>query len=252
MSINTHDHDNDFATASIPLRHLELPSRSSCSSFTERDRPTTQESLVKSTQHDKSHDATTKEKIEQTPIEKGGMESQTDWWIWELIGIFTSAVSLTAMIVVLYNFENKPSPQWPYEITINSILSWTSTIAKSAMFIPISSGLSQAKWIWFTKRERSLADMDYFEEASRGPYGSLFLLFRLRFLHLGALGALITIVALAYEPAVQQIVDYRPRMVVDSNMTAWASASNYYGAYEPGEILSGRQSFFHVLHVLYF
>jgi hypothetical protein len=164
--------------------------------------------------------------------------SDRDWWSWELTGIATSALSFGAMIAVLLYYDDKPGPKWQFGITVNSILSWTSTIAKSAMLIPISDGLSQMKWIWFTERDRDLADMDYFDEASRGPYGSLLLLLRLKARHLGALGALVMLAALAFDPTVQQLVQHPTRTVVAPNKTAIVSASELYRDYEPGPVLS--------------
>lgn len=174
-----------------------------------------------------------------------------DWWSWELTGIATSALSFGAMIAVLLYYDDKPGPKWPWGITVNSILSWTSTIAKSAMLIPVSDGLSQMKWIWFTERDRDLADMDYFEEASRGPYGSLFLLLRLRARHLGTLGAFVTLAALAFDPTVQQLVQHPARIVMAPNKTAVVSASELYGDYEPGHVLSCESSPYPLFNIVY-
>lgn len=39
----------------------------------------------------------------------------------------------------------------------------------------INSGISQFKWLWFT-RPRELADIERFDRASRGAWGSFLLL----------------------------------------------------------------------------
>jgi hypothetical protein len=44
----------------------------------------------------------------------------------------------------------------------------------------IGTVLSQGKWLWFLKKERSLMDLQDIEDASRGPLGSAFMLFKLR------------------------------------------------------------------------
>jgi Protein of unknown function (DUF3176) len=43
----------------------------------------------------------------------------------------------------------------------------------------ISTVLSQGKWLWF-KKERSLMDLQNIENASRGPLGSILMLFKFR------------------------------------------------------------------------
>jgi hypothetical protein len=37
--------------------------------------------------------------------------------------------------------------------------------------MPVGEGISQLKFLWF-RRIRTLADLDDFDEASRGPWGS--------------------------------------------------------------------------------
>jgi len=46
--------------------------------------------------------------------------------------------------------------------------------------IPIGAAIGQLKWIWFAQKERPLADFQTFDEASRGPIGSLKLIGRLK------------------------------------------------------------------------
>lgn len=40
----------------------------------------------------------------------------------------------------------------------------------------LDTGISQLKWIWFSNQSRSLADMDVYDRASRGPWGSFLLI----------------------------------------------------------------------------
>jgi hypothetical protein len=58
------------------------------------------------------------------------------------------------------------------------------------------------------------------DAASRGPLGSLILLFSLRSRPLASLGAVITILALAFDPFIQQIVQYPSILSSDSGTAA--------------------------------
>lgn len=44
--------------------------------------------------------------------------------------------------------------------------------------VPTQACISQLKWTWF-KQSRRAIDLERYDQASRGPYGSLKILFRL-------------------------------------------------------------------------
>lgn len=99
------------------------------------------------------------------------------WWQ-EIICCVISLAAFAILVIVLKQFNQKPLPRWPSGITLNTIVAALSTIARTAFLIPISEGLSQWKWMWFKKKPRPLADFDMFDQASRGPWGSLGLVVR--------------------------------------------------------------------------
>lgn len=98
-------------------------------------------------------------------------------------------------------------PQWPFSITINSLISVFATISQMAMMMPVVECISQLKWLWFVRKQK-LADFDAFDEASRGPTGSLMLLGKIGLTHLASLGALIAILSIAFGAFAQQVVTY--------------------------------------------
>ena len=53
-----------------------------------------------------------------------------DWWVWEIAAVVLSLGSTTAIIAILAKYNGKPLPNWPYKITLNSMLSVLSTISK--------------------------------------------------------------------------------------------------------------------------
>lgn len=100
----------------------------------------------------------------------------TDSWLLELGGLFLALLSMGALIVTLLLYQNKGVPQWGWGLTLNSLLSILSQITTVSITMVLAEALSQQKWLWFRKSARSLADFGRFDEASKGPWGSLVLL----------------------------------------------------------------------------
>lgn len=97
------------------------------------------------------------------------------------------------------------------------------------MLMVVGQGLGQLKWQHFERRPRRLLDFDVFENASRGPWGSLRLLYHINWNALaGSTGATITILALAMDPFAQQVVSFDSRQVVADNMTSTLRAARAY------------------------
>lgn len=69
--------------------------------------------------------------------------------------------ALLAIVAVLYPYQNRPLPQWPYGISTNTIIAIFAAIAKSAMLLVVAEGISQLKWTWFHRR-RPLQDLARF------------------------------------------------------------------------------------------
>jgi len=103
----------------------------------------------------------------------------TDRWIWEICAMLVSLLSMLAIVLVLRLHEGRPLPTWPFSITINSLVSVFATIMKATMLVPIAAGISQAKWHWF-RQLHPLNDIEVYDQASRGPWGALKLLWNIR------------------------------------------------------------------------
>lgn len=147
-------------------------------------------------------------------------------WLWELLSLLTSATCIGAIIVFLAHYDGKPMPSWSYGLTLNSLVSILSSVARSAMLLPIAEVLSQLKWCWFVGRQRPLLDFERFDAASRGPWGSLRVLFNVRLWSLGSLAAALTLATLAIEPCLQQIPTY-PTRVVEVSGAKMARSTTY-------------------------
>ncbi|KAI0549875.1 hypothetical protein F4679DRAFT_544965 [Xylaria curta] len=98
-------------------------------------------------------------------------------WVAESLGCFLAVIALGAMIITLRLHENRPLTTWPFGISINAFIAVYGVILKAGLTVPLSEGISQLKWKWFEKQRRNLIDLNDFDAASRGPWGSfLFLL----------------------------------------------------------------------------
>lgn len=160
----------------------------------------------------------------------------TNPWFWEAVSAIFSLLCLTAIFVILAVYNNSPSPRLPHGVTLNAIVSILATGSKASLIFVTSESIGQLKWIWF-RTKRTLVDMQTFDNASRGPWGCLILLYRHKGCSLVSLGAIITILALAFDPFMQQLFSYPVRQVASSAHIA--SVQQGHATSIPGDINHG-------------
>ncbi|KAL5040978.1 hypothetical protein BDW71DRAFT_192695 [Aspergillus fruticulosus] len=153
-----------------------------------------------------------------------------NYFVWELITMVLSAAILTALVVVLARHDGKPQPDWPY-ISINSLISWMTTISRACILFAVSEALGQLKWVWFMQREQPVHDLRRFDEASRGPFGALELIWALRGRHFAALSSLAMILALGFEPFAQNLIRYYQGSIDHPAERAWTGNTTLYNEY---------------------
>jgi hypothetical protein len=150
-------------------------------------------------------------------------------WKYEVLSTVCSVGALLAIIAVLFAYDGKSMTRWNAWLRPNTVVSALSTLAKSSMLMVVGQGLGQLKWQHFERRPRRLLDFDVFENASRGPWGSLRLLYHINWNALaGSTGAIITILALAMDPFAQQVISFDSRQLVANNMTSTIRAARVY------------------------
>ncbi|EFQ31912.1 hypothetical protein CGRA01v4_13083 [Colletotrichum graminicola] len=139
------------------------------------------------------------------------------YYVWEVFGILISGLAIIAICMVVFRFDGNQVPKWeakvPYRketfrLTINSLLSMLSVLGSTCAMIPVTKSLGQLKYLWFMEQDRKLADLEVFDSASRGKFGSAMLIWKLRFKHLAVLGGLASLLALAYGPFVQNLLTF--------------------------------------------
>ncbi|GKZ29576.1 hypothetical protein AbraIFM66950_005608 [Aspergillus brasiliensis] len=166
-----------------------------------------------------------------------------DTWVPEISATVLMLLCLVAIGVILKEYQGKPIPDLPWGLTLNAIISTLTTCSKSLLLYAISVSISQSKWAWF-KRRQPLQDLQTFDEASRGPLGSMGLLSGRTVNSVASLGAATMILALAFEPFVQQVVEYSVESVKTPSPFATAKkatsfAGDSFGDYVMSSTMSG-------------
>ena len=150
-----------------------------------------------------------------------------NWWIEMLSCILVIAVTI-ALVATIHPHQDLPLSRWPYSISVNSLVAILVVIMKAAMLLVTAEGLSELKWAWF-KTHRPLSDLAKYDMASRGPWGSLRLLWTLRGRDsIASIGAFVTIAALAIDPFAQQLVRYYNCRVADLTLSATVPRTSLY------------------------
>ncbi|KAK8103196.1 hypothetical protein PG984_016342, partial [Apiospora sp. TS-2023a] len=160
-----------------------------------------------------------------------GKKPTSWWWWWEILATVLSIACMGGLIVILAKIDNIPLPHWWLPIRPNSLIAVLTTVAKSSMMLSVASCISQLKWEHFFQQPRKLLDLETFDEASRGPWGSatLLTLLALRGPILFTCGlALVTIVSLGIDPCAQQVLDFPTQLTPLDNITVEMGVANQY------------------------
>ena len=125
-------------------------------------------------------DQTEKASYSEEPNRQALQSIANGSWTFEIVSLLVSTIAVGGIIGVLAYFEGRPLPEWPLNITLNSLIALLATIANASLAIPLQNGLSQLKWIRFKAGPAPLTDMEAFDDASRGTWGAIKLLAKTR------------------------------------------------------------------------
>ncbi|KAJ4984176.1 hypothetical protein SVAN01_10347 [Stagonosporopsis vannaccii] len=155
------------------------------------------------------------ERIEQRLFQYSISGNIVKRWLLELISWIFSACCMAAIVAVLIHLQDDRLSNWTLDrrtgLTLNAYISVLSKMAGASLILPVSEALGQLKWNWFLQNSKQMWDFEIFDNASRGPWGSLLLLVRTKGRALAALGAIITLCLMALDPFFQQVVDFPDR-----------------------------------------
>ncbi|KAK4081201.1 uncharacterized protein Triagg1_2733 [Trichoderma aggressivum f. europaeum] len=130
------------------------------------------------------------------------------WWI-EIITMSISFGCIAALVCILVRFQNRLLAEWSFFISINATVAIAITAARVTLLAAISVCLSQEKWTHFTKRTHRLKDFAIIDTASRGPLGSLQMLYKVSW-GFASISAMVVILSLLTDTFVQQVVQLEP------------------------------------------
>ncbi|RDA83138.1 hypothetical protein CP532_2733 [Ophiocordyceps camponoti-leonardi (nom. inval.)] len=135
-----------------------------------------------------------------------------DEWAFEIILSLASTGIFAGIVTIFFLIHDRPLYEWTLPVSPNSTISFLTTACSAALMHNVSSCIGQLKWLHFKQRPHQLYNLERFDEASRGPYGSMTFLMRVKW-NLASIGALITICRLAFSPLAQEVIDLKPRDV---------------------------------------
>ncbi|KAJ4366794.1 hypothetical protein N0V83_007319 [Neocucurbitaria cava] len=144
-------------------------------------------------------------------------------WLPEIISVLVALAVLLEIVILLAVYDGHPNPLWSGGITLNAIISFASMVFRTSLMVPVASCLSQLSWVWLAQGRRQLFDVVRFDQASRGPYGSLKLLFWHPVQSYTFIGACVTILSLVIGPFPQQSMVFYSDLVIDSSTISYAS-----------------------------
>ncbi|KAF5507351.1 hypothetical protein CGCA056_v013524 [Colletotrichum aenigma] len=130
-------------------------------------------------------------------------------WKYEFLAIIVSVLAFIAMMILLKVSDGKPQPQFAYSINLTTTIAIFTTLLRAAMVFVVAEVIGQCKWLWMDQ-PRPLRHIEHFDNAGRGIWGSVRLLFLTLKPKLTVLASLIVITSYAVGPFVQQAVKTYP------------------------------------------
>jgi hypothetical protein len=113
-------------------------------------------------------------------VKKDRLFNTDGTWIPEIVAVTIALGTVGSILGVLAKFNGHALPEWPYYITLNALIALLAAVTTATMNISLQNSMSQLKWIRFNESKTRLSKMEEIDEASRGTWGSIKLLFTLR------------------------------------------------------------------------
>ncbi|KAL8870401.1 MAG: hypothetical protein Q9174_003547 [Haloplaca sp. 1 TL-2023] len=136
----------------------------------------------------------------------------TDSWGLEVISALFGTISLVVLLIVLARFEKKPLSDWSLKLSLNTVISIISQLVQACLFVAIASCIAQLQWLGY-RSNKPLEDMSYFDNGSRGPVGSLLLLYKSSSRPLVWLGVLAMLLQVFIGPLAQEALSLSERQI---------------------------------------
>ncbi|KAJ6072365.1 hypothetical protein N7467_010450 [Penicillium canescens] len=160
-------------------------------------------------------------------------------WVFEIACCVGMLATLASIIGFLLVYDGKAIPDWPYGITVNTVLSLLSVVLNACLISAVGGCISQWKWISFNSTRKPLTHMNTYDSASRGPWGCIMFLFTSNLGQYATIGALATILAAGIGPFVQQMVKVENNRILSDDPATLARAQSY--SYTPSGSTDGNE-----------
>ena len=143
------------------------------------------------------------------------------FWLWEILACAFSFISIVALIGLLKHEDQRPLNEWTVRITPNAIVSFIAALTKSSFLVVVTEILGQLKWLHFHKSPRNLSDLSLFDQASRGPWGSIkLLLLKNGKTVTASCAAVVVLLALLVDPFVQLVITFPSKNIITPGLEA--------------------------------
>ena len=166
------------------------------------------------------------------------------WWQ-EVIAALLVCAAVIASYATVAPYQNEPLPAWPRYITLGALLSTYSVILRLAATFLLAEGLAGLKWRWFNQSDGApLRDLELHDKATRGPIGSLQLLWRLPWPRTWQwVGCVLMVVALAIGPLTQLVLHYEECPVLVEGAAGKRQHPSCIDVLWPGRASRGRNQY---------
>lgn len=159
-------------------------------------------------------------------------------WKVELCASFVSICAMVALVMLLKSYDNRPLTAWTWRaVSLNAMIAILSTCIRVSSMLPVGTSLLQMRWLYARRAHvkkwhgQRLKDLDTFDNASRGPLGSLTMLLTLKpsvlsslretlltlltpHSQISSVGAILMVLALGFDVFSQQVLTIRSESAV--------------------------------------
>ncbi|KAL4996468.1 hypothetical protein BDV10DRAFT_172195 [Aspergillus recurvatus] len=148
-------------------------------------------------------------------------------WLLETISSLLAMGLVIAIACIFSYMDGKRLTDWSAGVSLSATVSILTTAYAAALMHGVSTFIGQLKWLHFKKGLQRLSHLETFDEASRGVWGSIMLLTTVKW-NLATIGAVITILRLAFSAFSQQAILIEQREVLTpSDSVSFGYAHNY-------------------------
>jgi hypothetical protein len=152
-----------------------------------------------------------------------------EWWE-EILSVSVAIVCTALSIAVLAYMNGRSLSDWKLDLQPNTLIALFATITRAALIYPLAECLGYLKWRHF-ERPRTLAHLQTFDAASRGPLGAIKYLWTLPIQSpLATFAAVLTTLLLLFQPFAQQTINFASRTAPMPNETAHAFQATSWSA----------------------